>query len=105
MVIDMGIPFRDDLVIDTAAAAAAAQAAGPAAGGYGGAMAGTFQTLLPTSTRRRCLPVWTIPFLASFPHCELPSLVAAPWPERPDGTAATRSAAARHPPHPLVSAV
>ncbi len=47
MVIDMGIPFRDDLVIDTAAAAAVAQAAGPAAGGYGGAMAGTLSNSAP----------------------------------------------------------
>ena len=47
MVIDMGIPFRDDLVIDTAAAAAVAQAAGPAARGYGGAMAGTLSNSPP----------------------------------------------------------
>jgi BON domain len=47
MVIDMGIPFRDDLVIDTGAAAAVAQAAGAAALGYGGAMPGTLSNSSP----------------------------------------------------------
>jgi osmotically-inducible protein OsmY len=47
MVIDMGIPFRDDLVIDTGAAAAVAQAAGAASGGYGGAMPGTLSNSSP----------------------------------------------------------
>ncbi len=47
MLIDMGVPFRDDLVIDTAAAAAVAQAIGPAAGGYGGAMPGTLSNSSP----------------------------------------------------------
>jgi osmotically-inducible protein OsmY len=47
MLIDMGIPFRDDLVIDTAAAAAVAQATGPAAPGYGGAFPGTLSNSSP----------------------------------------------------------
>ena len=46
-VIAMGIPFRDDLVIDTGAAAIVAQAAGPAVGGYGGAMPGTLSNSPP----------------------------------------------------------
>ena len=47
MVIDMGVPVRDDLVIDTGAAAAVAHAAGAAVGGYGGAMPGTLSNSSP----------------------------------------------------------
>ncbi|HEX3448183.1 MAG TPA: BON domain-containing protein [Isosphaeraceae bacterium] len=47
MVIDMGIPFRDDLVIDTGAAGAVALSAGAAVGGYGGAMPGTLSNSSP----------------------------------------------------------
>ena len=47
LAIAMGIPFRDDLVIDTGAAAAVAQAAGAAVGGYGGAMPGTLSNSSP----------------------------------------------------------
>ncbi len=47
MVIGMGIPVRDDLVIDTGAAAAVARAAGAAVGGYGGAMPGTLSNSPP----------------------------------------------------------
>ena len=92
MVIDMGVPVRDDLVIDTGAAAAVAHAAGAAVGGYGGAMPGTLSNSSPYIYPPPLFGRLDDPFFGY-----VPPLVSFPpwWPARVkaarNGSAAARS--------------
>jgi osmotically-inducible protein OsmY len=85
MVIDMGIPFRDDLVIDTGAAAAVAQAAGAAALGYGGAMPGTLSNSSPYIYPPPLMGRLDDPFFGFVP----PLVSFPPWWRRPGQSSPT----------------